>query len=323
MRRTCCLSLSVPVYEAFAWTCVLMNAGAHAEVAQTRFRYHEGFEGEEPVSVSVLASNAKYTVNYQGITDEKHFSGKRSYKVDFTFQAGTYCFLFVPLEIPAAGELRFSGRILVGEETTGRAGLGVCFRSSPPILRQSNGSRHFPWFQKSPEWREVKADIAGAGRTIAHEELTRWAWGLKPEQMAIYAQGLALYLVTRPGPSKGGRIVVYVDDLKVDGEVPKRSEYQAGAARSWAEAKGAFDARIAFWDQALSAAEKCLNSFEGLPSDALALRDEIKQRIDALRRDVDDAGRTGFITKTRFERIEPFLDQIDSILSNIGYLAEK
>lgn len=226
------------------WVAVLAHAAvicsaaafcwhARASAGTGPFRYHESFEGEETPSLAVLASNARYTTNSSGITDEQAFSGRRSYKVDLTFHQGSYCFLVFPLEVPVAGKLRFSGQILIGEGTTGRAGAGVPVRSSPPILRQANGSRHFPWFRDSQRWHEVRADAIESGHILASQELARNVWGVKAEDLALYTQGVALYLSPRPDPMAEGRVVVYVDDLSVEGEIPARRDFEAEKARSW------------------------------------------------------------------------------------------
>ena len=97
--------------------------------------------GDAP-GFAVFTSNARHTIVSSGVTAEAASSGRRAYKIDVVFHTGSYCFLGIPCgRIPAAGTLQFSGRIRVGAESTGRAGLGLAFASSPPLLRNGNGSR--------------------------------------------------------------------------------------------------------------------------------------------------------------------------------------
>jgi len=121
----------------------------------------------------------------------------------------------------------------------------------------------------------------------------------------------------------GGRVVVYVDDLKVEGEVPSAREFEVQKTRNWATVKRATDARVADWGQTVSIAEQGLNALGDLPTDAVKLKAELEARLRAVRRDVSDAKLSGFITRPAFGRVEPFLREIDSMLFNIRYLAAK
>jgi len=117
--------------------------------------------------------------------------------------------------------------------------------------------------------------------------------------------------------------VVYVDDLKVEGEVPSARDYETQKTRSWAAVKRTIDARIAIWDQTVSAAEQSLSSLGRPPADAARLKAELDARLSAVRRDINHVKQSGFITRPAFERVDPFLRDLDSMLLNVRHLADR
>ena len=55
------------------------------------FLYTQDFEESDPVIFSE-SDGKKYTANFNGITEEKAFSGKKSYKLDIILDEGGYAY---------------------------------------------------------------------------------------------------------------------------------------------------------------------------------------------------------------------------------------
>jgi len=295
--------------------------GQEEDAATRAFSFHEDFEKPNVDPAAVSETNAEYTIHFKGVTDEKAFSGRRCYKIDITFHKGSYCFVSIPLNVPAAGNLKFSGRILVGEATTGKAGIGVGVRSSPPLLRNTNGSRSFPWFQKTgDEWKLVQADVVERAHAIFMRQIPYVTRGVQPGDLALYADRIVLYLTPRGGPKTGGRVVVYVDDLRVDGNVPREEDFRRQSKERWERVQEKTARTIASWERALEKAEERVASFGDLSKVVDTMRKEVEERLAQCSRDIAEAKRSGFIRVASYDRTGPFLRQVEHVFRNIAHL---
>ena len=78
------------------------SAGAQEKATERQMLFHTGFEaGDE--GLSRWWDNGDFTVNFAGLTEERSFKGKSSFKLDITFRTGTSCYwkgtrLYVPLK---------------------------------------------------------------------------------------------------------------------------------------------------------------------------------------------------------------------------------
>lgn len=82
-------------------------AAPNVQLPTERFSYFEDFEGKDPVLFRV--GKGDYEVNFKGITEEKAFSGERSFKLDLTLSdSGGYNYWHVPVKVPCAGRLELT-----------------------------------------------------------------------------------------------------------------------------------------------------------------------------------------------------------------------
>jgi len=295
--------------------------GQEGNAPTEAFSFHEDFEQIDRDPATVTETNADYTVHFKGVTDEKAFSGRRCYKIDITFHKGSYCFVSIPMKAPAAGKLKFSGRILVGEATTGKAGIGMGVGASPPLLRNTNGSRSFPWFQKTgDEWKLVEADVVERAHAIFLRQIPYVTRGVQPGDVALYADRIVVYLTPRGGPRKDGRVVVYIDDLRVEGDVPREEDFRRQSQQNWQRVKEKTDRTIASWERSLQEAQKTIASFRDLSGYADAITKEVEERLAQCSKDIAEAKQSGYIRVASLDRTGPFLREVEHALQNIAYL---
>ena len=98
-------------WPAFFFLAISVHLGAG------EFRYQEDFENTDPVLF--WTSNGSYELRFKGITEEDAHEGRRSLKINVTFQGASYVYFRVPLRVPVEGRLRFSGWIKVIESSPG------------------------------------------------------------------------------------------------------------------------------------------------------------------------------------------------------------
>lgn len=281
---------------------------AEDKKSQTQpFLYTQDFE--EIDSVSFQVSDGEYTVNFKGLTEEKAYSGKKSFKLDVTFKKGSFFYWEIPIRIPAEGRLQFSGRLLLGEETTGRVGLGanVIF---PPTTH--SGLNSFSIHTKE-DWQLIREeDIAKWSKKLAHAVFPL-AWEANEENVGVYVYSIGLFLWGR----EGQRVVVYVDDIKIEGEVPGEEDYKEEINRRWSPAKAKIDEKICSWEKALDEIEDSLTALINLSPESEKTKNEVEQKTNSLRAKVEEIKKKGFINLSEQKEIDTILEQLKDIISNI------
>ena len=272
------------------------------------FLYSEGFEsGTDPV-VFWTSYKKKCTVNFKGVTDEKARSGKRSFKLDVTFDEGSRFLWRIPLasKVPADGNLEFSGHLLVGKGTTAKATLGVSY-ALPPT--RHSGCTAWGQMFDSPDgqWKRLEDDLVARGRRTANTIAPMNAWGVQGEHLAAVVEAVIIDVRA----NKGQRVVLYVDDLEIKGRVPTDEAYREVVKQRWAPVKTIVDEKIASWEVALRGPVAELAALKGLSPQAEAMRREIVGKLRGLKAKVEDAKAKGSIRRGD-------QNEIDSVLSRMG-----
>lgn len=260
--------------STMALVCCLSPAPAQdAAPAQTEpFHYFEGFESDADPVQFWTSYDKKHTVSFKGTTTEKARSGRRSYKLDVTFEETSRFLWHIPLprQVPVGGVLAFSGYMLLGEETTGTATLGVSFRFPPTI--HSGCTRPYDFYGTTEgEWVRIGDDFVARSREIAGSVMRAYMTGIEAQHVGVFLERIILDLRGQAGE----RVVLYVDDLELSGEVPTEDAYREEMARRWAPAGEALDEKLAGWTAALDAARAALAAPADLSPNAQHLRDEL------------------------------------------------
>ena len=185
---------------AYGAMVVVMMFGEAAD-AGDKVLHRWDFEEADPVEFWTGASD--YTVNFKGLTDEFSHSGKRSFKLDITYNRGAaYSYFRAPL--PKTINLRehhvlLRARIRVVERGLSLVGLGH--------YTPGGHCRAFKYYDVSDDWRETTYHLDNLLLDNDRDEyLTLGGWYFSLADL-------------RPG-----RIVVYVDDVELvecepDGEL--------------------------------------------------------------------------------------------------------
>ena len=173
------------------------NGTAGTVPVERRVVYSEDFEGEG--RMTVWAHSAGYKVNFAGPSEECAATGKRSFKIDVTWDDDCkYLYWWTRAMVPLYGHPVVTGKLraerggasfghayaLPEKGITGNKGIGVEVGSLPD-----------GWTQ----WRSSAAGAPGE---------------------ATYVQGVSVYLE----PDEERRTVVYVDDLQIEAALPEGYE---------------------------------------------------------------------------------------------------
>jgi hypothetical protein len=283
------------------------------------FHYSQGFEdGADPVQFW-LSYGKKYTVNAKGVTDEKACTGKRSLKLDVTFDETSRFLWHIPMEkrVPVGGRLTFSGRLLVGEETTGTATLGVSF-CFPPTKHTACTAPNTFYQSTGGDWATIEDDIVPRSRAIALSVMGHYTAGVRGEHVSPFLERIMIDL---RGES-GQRVVLYVDDLEIIGEVPTEEAYREEMARRWAPVEQALDETLAAWEAQLSEVDRKLPSQAHLRPRAAAIRQAVADRTAKLRAQIADIRDRGYLNLAEPMEFDGFFSSLSHILPNIQAVSE-
>jgi hypothetical protein len=182
---------------------------------ERRIVYSEGFENDG--KMTVWAHNAGYKVNFAGPTTDHAASGKRSFKIDVTWDEDCrYFYWWAGALVPLYGDPIVHGKLRVER---GKAELGHAYAipekrvTGNKVVGVNTGSLQNGWTQR-------RSSAAGApGETT-------------------YLQGVAVYLQ----PDETRRTIVYVDDLEIEAALP--DGYEPGFKTRVAEIETAHNTRI-------------------------------------------------------------------------------
>jgi hypothetical protein len=273
-----------------------------------KFSYHEDFEQQDPVEFS--ASNGKYKVNFKGLTSERSYSGKKSFKLDVSFESGGYFYWGVRFKraVPAEGRLGFSGRIFVARESTGGAGFGVNL-ALPPTSHLGCAPRL--GYGKQGEWTLITSDLAEEAKRTARGVCGKM--GLSEADEGRYLNG---WYVALTNACPGARVVVYIDDLRVEGEVPAEAEYKKEIERRWALAGKKIQRTVTSWKSAIPRIEMELAALGALSEEARVQVEASRERVARVRAFIAQAEKGGPIGL--WETVETVLPSPDRLEAMAG-----
>jgi len=294
---------------------------AAAEQQQTQpFHYTQGFEdGDDPVGFW-LSYGKKYTVNAKGVTNEKACSGKRSFKLEVTFDETSRFLWQLPMtrQVPVAGRLAFSGRMLVGQGTTGEVTLGVSF-CFPPTTHTACTAPNTFYRATNGEWVTLADDLVPRSRAIAQSVMGSYTAGITGEQVSPRLERIMLDLRGEAGQ----RVVLYVDDLEIRGEVPTEEAYRGETAERWAPAKEAFDNTLTTWDAQLGDAEGKLRALTDLRPTAAAMRQTAVEKTAELKAKMGPIRARGYLNLAEPAEFDGFLGTLAQSLPNIQAVSDR
>ncbi|MBT4817943.1 MAG: hypothetical protein HON70_19715, partial [Lentisphaerae bacterium] len=246
-----------------------------AELELQPFRYHEGFEGVTP-EVTRWASNGESVVNAIVASEEQAFEGTHSLKIDVSLEGGSYHYWGVPVPVPCEGRLRMTARVLVAPGSTASVGFGTNMLYPPS---SHSGCAPVKRFSKPTDgWQLVEADLVEIGAGGKARVLAQHTVNVSGEDAGATLDRWALFVYG----GKGKRAVVYVDDIRIEGDVPSNKAYEFALAERFAAAQARFRKRLAGWRADLEAVSGRVKAMAE-PPDLLA------DEAEAIRTSVVDA----------------------------------
>ncbi len=188
--------------------------------------YQEDFETSDPFEYWV--SNGSYTVNSKGITSEKSSVGAKSFKLDISLDSATYVYFMIPVDIPSVGTLSFKGDIYIQSITGGlSASLGTNATHHPYSNSWVNVIQKLGTAGGS--WTTQSSNLAAEYETRATSVVASKLGGATIDDVGRWTNKIVLYLYA----SSPGRIVLYIDNVVVEGQIPSASEYETFTQSAW------------------------------------------------------------------------------------------
>ncbi len=278
------------------------------------FHYSQGFEsGADPVRFWT-SYKKKYTVNFKGVTDEKACSGSRSFKLDVTFDESSRFLWQIPMprRVPAAGDLQFSGFMLLGRETTAQATIGVSF-ALPPT--RHSGCTAWGTLVKTTDdqWKEHEDELVSSGREKADLIVGLNNWSLRGANVGPVVERIIIDIRAEAGQ----RVVLYVDDLELKGNVPSDEDYGKETERRWALHKLIVEVTIHDWEAVLADAEDRLSALADLSPRAEEMRKGFASELQEMKAKVAAAKAKGEIRKQDQQEIASFLALVKAAPVNL------
>ena len=271
------------------------------DLKKRSFVYTQGFEEKDPVKFYM--ANGEYTVNFKGLTEEKVFSGSKSFKLDVTFGEGcSYVHWQIPVRVPAEGQLKYSGQIFLGDESTGKAtlNLGVTYYHQPSLRNCHVGFLRVSVNNKEKWMTLSQGDIVKEGKASA-KRLAKRLWGISHENLSPYLERCAIFLYGK----EGTRFVVYLDDIKIEGEdIPTKEVFRQEVKKKWAPVKERIARKISWWENTLEKISESLSSLEG------EKKKEISEKVNSLITKVAKIKKKGYISKAAEEKISSAIREL-------------
>lgn len=304
--------------------CLAAMAGSYGSVSaadQQSFSFKEDFEGpSDPVKLW-RSNNNQITIQFKGLTKDKKFSGKSAFKIDLTVPENSYACWQIPLEAFSDGKLKFSARVLVDAQTTGKVRFGPGFGIIPDFPAYDGLNNLLAPCPAGNEWQLIEGDAVALGKALLKEKLPGLAWGIKEENTSFYMNGLYLYLYP---PEKGaGRFVVYLDDVKVEGDAMAREKYITAVEKRWEPAKAVIKDKLDAWDNLMAAQEQELSALTNLTAEASQIKDDIREKIPHMKRRIITARSCGFIPAEQPDEMAGYFAAIKGAIDKIKSVSAK
>jgi hypothetical protein len=237
-------------------------------------------------------------VNFLGPTDEQAFEGKKSLKLDVTILSGSYHYWGVPVRVPCAGRLKLSARLLIAEGNTAHVGFGTNF-VFPPTHHSGCGALE-SFSKPTGQWRRIECDLVARGRQSAAGVMAHCAPSVRGDEVGAVLDRWAIFVTG----SAGQRAVVYLDDVRIEGEAPSQQDYDADIQLRWAKGKKRFQNQIGRLRAEIAVGEADLGKMgtpSGLAQKAVQSARDIASKARNL---LDQLARRGYASPAELESLE-------------------
>ncbi|HAH87898.1 MAG TPA: hypothetical protein DCL60_11085 [Armatimonadetes bacterium] len=272
-----------------------------------KFSYTANFDETDPVQFWIGSKD--YTVNFKGLTDEKSAEGKKCFKLDITLGSSAFVYWNIPMPrpVPAEGILKFSGRVYLGEASTGTAVLMSSYSYPPSTIRDF--TMPLRKMADKGKWLPVQGDLVDIGKI---PDIGRWEWG-GPDNGRYLDR-----VLVRLNGQKGDRVVIYLDDFKIEGEVPARAEYTKEVNRRWAPIREKVEKQAAKWRASLEKNAKYIEDINADAEFAIQVKKEALAKIPGLRARIKTILSRGAMSIKEFQQIDNGIKDIEGSKHNLA-----
>jgi len=234
---------------ATAGVLLAVAGAAAAELPLRPYTYAEGFEGAAPPVALWASRGTPPTVTVLAPSAERAYEGSQSLKIDVTFGDSSYYYFGLPLRVPAVGKLRVSARLWVAEGNQNAVGFGINYVFPPT---SHSGCSPIASFRKpESEWKLIEADLVSSGRDCAAGVMSHYVRGVSGDDVGVLVDRWALFLTGEPGK----RVVAYLDDVRLEGEVPAEADYREQVRGRFEASRASFQREVQGWERQLAEAQ--------------------------------------------------------------------
>ncbi|NLY00313.1 MAG: hypothetical protein GXY83_29805 [Rhodopirellula sp.] len=262
-----------------------------------KFSYREGLEADSP-QVDLWATNGKSTVNFLGPSTEQAFEGKRSLKLDVTLSSGDYHYWGVKLRVPCVGNLKLSARILVAEGTTARVGFGT--NTVLPPTHHSGCGVIETWSKPTRGWQQVECDLVARGRDTAASVMAGHAPTVRGEEVGAVLDRWAIFVYG----GQGNRAIVYLDDVRIEGDIPSNEDFQADIRRRWEKGQVRFQEKVQSMRAEVAAGEAALGGIGEVAAPAREAANAVSQTALEAKGRIEKMAQRGYASRSELESVE-------------------
>ncbi len=281
-----------------AWSAAgitAMAAAAFADPASPpwplhRFRYRESFEGKIP-KVQLWAKNGKAKVLFQGASTERAADGKRSFKMAISLETGSYWYWGAPVSVPCAGRLRISAKLWVDPSSTARVGFGTNCLYPPTRHSGCHAIQTVSRPSERGKWVTITSDLVAEGEQSKRSVLSRYTLGFPPDAAGCLLDRWSIFIYGRPGD----RAVFWLDDIRIEGQIPERNAYLAGLKQRFQQAVAGFRRQVAQWRAEFETGRKGLEALNGgLPPGLEQAAAQVRSSLPTARKFLEQFDRRGY-----------------------------
>lgn len=257
-------------------------------------------------------NNPGYHVHFQGLTKERLFSGRNSFKLEVTVPADSYLYYHIPVKVFPGRILKFSAYILVEEKTRGKVCFGPGYSLVPDFPGYDGVNDLAMSILPASKWNVVELDIVEMGQQLVKKRLPYLAWGVEDKNVSFYLSGIHLYLESPPGEK--GYFIVFLGDLKIVGESIPEDKWLAEVESGWQPARARIKEKLDNWEKMLEEREKILASCTSEEAS------RIKFKIPHIKRRIITARSMGFIPAEQIKEMETYFTEMDKVINMSGSL---
>lgn len=241
-----------------------------------------------------------YKINFAGVTEEKAFSGKKSFKLDVTLSPGYSILEYnFPLgNIPGEGKLKLSGYFLVEETISGKAGLGVYAILHPS--RDGGAACISATGPTKGKWILLEMDPVKYANSL---KSGNWTWGAANENFSSFIQGICITIESYG--LKETRVVAYIDDLKLSGETPDLEQYKSQVSQKWAPAAEKIQDKFLSWNKAIQEINTDIQSVKNEQ-----IKKELLEMLTSIQKTVGKFKSQGFFPPSSLKEISISIERL-------------